>query len=164
MLGLIKSEATRNGDQIPYQLTEYRGHKVARFDAGIMARVGSSLLRSNQTELAKEVADNLIDGAPDSLSSQSSFFDSFQHQGDSDIWPYVDLESLRTRQFARELLSRRTDNLAAKLLIGGILEALKHGSTATFSAKLNREKLAIARLLGKCQCCGQRCVQVKVSA
>ncbi len=150
-LGMAKSDAQSNDREPPYKLSEYRGHKVAEFDGGLMARIDDWLLFSNKPKLAKRIADNLLDGTSRSLANNDEFTElrnrKLQDGASEDVWAYVDLESVRARRKNDEIFSGKTNDAGAELLIGGILEALAKSSQAFFGASLGEEDLKLTASL-----------------
>ncbi len=125
VLGWVDLDARNNNRSAPYQMFDYRGHRIAQFPQFSLGRVDDWLVASNQPQLLRSTMDRLIDQATGGFAATSIFRQAAALRASSpDAWGVVDLNTLRTAGVARELLSGKTDNPAAELLVGGVLETL----------------------------------------
>lgn len=127
VLGWVRSESEKNGKPAPFKISEYREGKVAKFEGAVVARVGHWLLVSNKPELARQVADNILDGTNDSLANNQEFASAIQsRRPDGQVWSYLDLNAIRKSGVAKDLFTGKTQDAAAELLFGGLMSTLKN--------------------------------------
>jgi len=141
LLGMIKQDAESKGNPVPYRIQEYRGHKVAKLDGGTLARIDDWLLLSNKPALAKTVADNLIDHSQTAL--PLPFEKQLSRLGSSNLVGYLDMEALRQRDIAPQLLGGQADNAGIELLFGGVLEAMNQSSELLLGVNLRDDSFEL---------------------
>ncbi|HMP79891.1 MAG TPA: hypothetical protein PKD54_10600 [Pirellulaceae bacterium] len=136
ILGWVELQARNENRATPFQMIDYRGHRIARFPEFALGRVDDWFFVSNQAALLQAAMDRALDGATDGLTSSAVWQHSAKmRDATSDVWVVADLDSLRRAGLARELLSGTTDNAGAELLLGGVFEAL--GQAAVVAANIN---------------------------
>ena len=141
--GVVLGFVQNNGQQ-KLEIEEYRGGKVAELDNAVVARFGDWFLMSNKKDMARQMADNLLDDAP-GLIANSAFRSSQElANGQADAWAYVDLQRLRQMNVAEELFKGATDEPGAELVFGGILEAMKSAETAVASLNIDSDQIALS--------------------
>ncbi len=149
LLAWVKSEAEKRGDDPP-ELQTYRGIKVAEMkDNALMGRWKNWLLLSNKGELAKRIADNLLDhdgDVDDRLSGMKWFQNARSKANSKSLWGTVHLEELRKAGVAKELFAGKADNPGAELILGGIYDGLKDAEYAVFGVDLDRDLKITATL------------------
>ena len=139
LLNVASMAADKEGKKDPFKKQKYRDAVAAEFDGFLIARYESWFVISNKPKLAQKIVDSLIDGPESSLSKQPWFQDAQKQHHDSDAWAAVDLETLRTAGVAKDLFRGKTDNPGAELILGGVLDALKHAPVAVGQLNLNRD-------------------------
>lgn len=132
LLNWVAKQAEDEGREVPFEIRDYRDFKVADFGVFIMARWKSWLLISNRKLHAKQIADNLLDGAETdtNLASANWYQQARSLEKTGDVWVGVNLKSLRERNIAQELFRGTTDDAAAELILGGILDVLEDSDLA----------------------------------
>ncbi len=121
---------------------EYRGIEAFSIDDELrVATYQDTLIVTNKAELGKTLIDNLLDETDTPLADKASFALAHESRGTGDIWGYADIEFFRNSGAARELYSGRTENPLVEILIGGVMDNLKH--TSHVSAQLNLETTAL---------------------
>ena len=150
LLGFVKNNAGEDA----FDLSEYRGGKVAEFDEFLIARFGTWFIVSNKEDYARQMADNLLDGVigndsiDDILSSNPIYASSAASQSaDDDAWAFVDLQTIRAADAANELFAGTTDNPGAELLFGGILEAFEDADFAATALRFNEQAVSLKALI-----------------
>jgi len=109
-----------------------------------MAQMGHWLFLTNKSELGKAVIDQYLDGTHDSLQSNQQFqhalakMESVDAQGGS-LAAYVDVAAMQKAGIAKGMFSEKLDNIAAEVVLGGILANLRHAPYATANLKVNVE-------------------------
>ena len=142
LLGWISQDAQDKGKPKPFTIHTYREFKVAKFEKGLLARWKNWLVLSDNKELAKTLADRMLDHEPgnpasDSLAGASWYRQAREMGRSGDVWAAVDLDTLRSAGIAPELFSGRTDNALVELVLGGVLDALEDADFAVLSARLD---------------------------
>ena len=138
ILGFVKNDGKRE-----LKIDTYRSGKVAEIDDVAVGRFGNWFLISNQSKMARQMADNLLDGNS-GLTGNASFKRFKNASPSSDAWAFADLERLRKLNVAKELFSGATDEPGVELLFGGILEVLERADTATASLNLENKGISLA--------------------
>lgn len=127
------------------EATEYGTYrKVVTLDVAPqvkMAFLENWLVVTNRPELGKQVIDNALDGAESSLAETLSFQEAKQNRAESQVWGYVNVETIRDAGIAERLYSGRTDNILAEVLFGGLLSNLQQTPYATASLNLQQDRV-----------------------
>lgn len=136
-LNMASFAAQGEGSEKPFTIKPYRECKVADFGDFLIARMGNWFLISNNKDLAKQIADNLLDGSSDSVSHQTWFQEAQAVQGQESIWAAVDLEAIREAGMAQELFAGSVDDPAVELLLGGVLDGMKNAAQVSANLRLD---------------------------
>jgi hypothetical protein len=150
MLSFIRNNAGEGAS--PFELTDHRGGKMARFREGSIARMGRWFLASNNhnalVELADRVAERETAKNADGSSGGKSLLQNAEFRKawdgrdqDSDAFAFVDVGAFRKAGLAPELFSGKTNNPGAELLVGGVLEGLSKANYLSASLKFDASKL-----------------------
>ncbi len=140
LIRLTREDAQRKGNDDPIKQAEYRGITAYRAGEARLARSGSWLLASNKDDLAKQLADAILDGRSNPLANKDSFQQArAARQGQPTGWMYLDINALREANVADELYAERTDNPGAELIFGGISSNLAKTPYATVSLYISAE-------------------------
>ena len=136
IIQMARDDAKRKGEDDPYETHEYRGVTAYQADDLILASFGPWLMMSNKGELAKQIVDAHQDGSESSLADEELFQDARESiEASPAAWGMVNLELIRDRGGAKELLRDKTDNILAEMLIGGIQARLVDAPFATFALR-----------------------------
>ncbi len=149
---MARNDAERKGEDDPYETHEYRGVSAYKADDLIFATVGPWLMLTNNSDLAKLVVDTHQDGSESSLADLELFHDARQSiEASPAAWGMINLELIRDRGGAEQLLRKRTDNILAEMLIGGIQSWLVDSPYVTISlqGRGNEVWLELAALRGR---------------
>lgn len=139
LLSFIANDADEKGKPVPFKKQKYRGVVTAQFDDFVIGRYQTWFIVSNKSMLAKQIADNLIDGSDASLATQSWFENAARESSRESAWMAIDLNKIRKSGRAKELFQGRTDNPGAELLLGGLFDALQHAPWASISLNLDND-------------------------
>jgi hypothetical protein len=120
---LARDDAKRKSEPNPVEEKEYRGLTGYKWSEAIVVELGSKLLVSNKTELAKQMVDRYLDQTDDGFRIPNS---GDQPASDSsklaDVW--IDLQSMRSTGIAKELLNEMPRDFGGELILGGLLHVL----------------------------------------
>lgn len=129
ILGFVRQQGGEN----VYQIKTYRDGKLALMKGLVLARYGNWFLLANQESYIRSMADNLVESekvstpSKTSLASSTPFLEAAKYRnGQSAIWTFVDLASVRKMPNTNPLFQGTTDNPAVELLFGGVLEGLEN--------------------------------------
>ena len=134
------SKLGQNPDQI--KEGEYRGVTAYQVNEARFAVVDAWLLMTNKPETGKAVLDRLIDGNGESLADNETFVKARATQSvDATAWAWADLGTLRDAGVAPKLFEGKSENPAAELIVGGILNTLQQTPFATAELKASHAGL-----------------------
>ena len=126
----LKLAGTVGNGKIEIKKKDYRDAVAAELDGVLIARYKSWFAVTSKKEYAKRIVDNMHDGATDPLAKQKWFIDAQAKRTKSDLWAAVDLETIRENVDDKAAFLGVTDNPGVELVVGGILDALKHSPIA----------------------------------
>ena len=129
IIQMARDDAKSKNQDDPYETQEYRG--ITAHEAGdvILAPLGHWLMLTNESELAKAVADAHLDGSDATLTASENFKDARgQIHGSPVAWGYADLKLIRDRGAEPALFRDRSDNIVSEMLLGGIFADMKEAS------------------------------------
>lgn len=136
IIQMARDDAKRKGEEDPFESREYRGVTAYKGDNLVLASFGPWLMVTNKGELARQVVDTHQDGSESSLANLKLFQAARESiESSPAAWGIVNLELIRDRGGAQELLRDRTDNILAEMLIGGIQSRLLHAPFATIAVR-----------------------------
>ncbi len=131
VLDLVRYQARERGQPDPIRSAEYRGIIAHQVNQVKVAVFDEWYLVTNRSELGKAVLDNYLDKNTRTFASKTSFREARQvRRSGSDAWAFADLDGLRRSGAASELFSGKAENPVAELLVGGLLDPLKHAPYA----------------------------------
>lgn len=146
ILGFIKQQGGENA----FQIKTYREGKLALMQGLVLARYGKWFLLSNQESYIRSMADNLADRGKASDSSQANlatspaFLAAVKKRSDkSSVWAFVDLVAVRKLPNTKPLFQGTTDNPAAELLFGGVLEGLEDAGFLAAGLQIASDQLRL---------------------
>ncbi len=122
---------------------EYRGFTAYALSKELkLAILDHWMLITNKSELGKSIIDQYLDRKNDSLHSSETFSIAMKQRdaqgGESAlVSAYVDIATLRSAGVPKALYNEKVDNLAAEVILGGVLANLRHTSFATATLRLN---------------------------
>lgn len=137
ILKLVSTTAGNDGKKTPFKKQEYRDAIAAEFDGFLVVRYKSWFLLTNKSDFAKQIVDNMVDGADSPLADQAWFKQAISQREQADVWAAVDLETVRKSAPDQEPFIGRTDNPGVELIFGGILDALQHTPVAIGGLNIN---------------------------
>lgn len=133
----------KDGAGIARQI-DYRGVTAYELKGGLLAKIDTFLLLTNQPEMGRTIVDQYLDRKPKSLATLPSFQKACQSmatkppEGDVRlIAGYVDLDAIRAGGIAKDVFQERIDNIAAEIVLGGVLTNLRHSPFVTASVDLS---------------------------
>lgn len=143
-LKISRDEAQKKGNPDPVQTRDYRGVTAYRVDQVRFAILGRMLVLTNKDELGKKLLDAWFDGGA-SLANEPSFKKALAERGAvPGAWAFVRLDKIRDAGMAQGLFRGKADNIAAEVLVGGILNTLQKTPYVTARADIDREGLKFA--------------------
>lgn len=125
----------------------YRGLQAYKYKELVYGVCGPYLLFSNKGELARSVADRILDGKSGSLAEDELFQTaSKERPAKSEGWAYLRMDVPRLLGVVKKITEKRSDNPLGELLFGGVLTALQHAPylSASLEVEGNTAKLAFA--------------------
>jgi hypothetical protein len=141
---LAKLDAKQNGNSSKFAEKDYRGIKAYQIDKAIIAMSEGRLMITNKSDLAKEIADSMLDDSKDVLANVDQFQKAQATKiEDSPIWTYVDLRTLRKAGVASELFDKKLANIGAEFLVGGLLSNLEHADFAVIGGYLDDKQISV---------------------
>ncbi len=145
ILDFVKQQAGNR--KSPFEIEENASGKLAIFDNLVIARSGADLVLASNKKQAVDALDRLTGkmAATSSLSSSKLFSQASSNSPPNQrISAFVNLEYLRNRGQASQLFAGMSENPAAELIFGGVLEALKDSGWATGSISLDEGNISLA--------------------
>jgi hypothetical protein len=145
----INDAKSKNNDN-PVKQANYRGMSAYQANGAVTVALGEYLVVVNKGEFGKAIVDCYLDQPTEVLENQTRFAAAVALRPEPSeslfAWGFADLTSLREAGFAKKVLSEKSDNFAAELLLGGLLETLHDASTitATWSLDAGGTKLSLA--------------------
>lgn len=144
LIELSRAAAKDAGNPDPVKSGEYRGVTAYQVDQARIVTVGRWLLVTNKPEAGKVVLDAYLDKPELTLASNSHFKDARSKADQSaTAWGYVNVEAIRNGGIAKDLFAGKTDNPVAELLVGGLLDTLRHTPYVTASLTLDQQQTRI---------------------
>ncbi len=148
ILGFAKT--SNKGDKPVFEVSDYHGGKVAKFEKATIARMGAWFLASNNHAELISMADRLHEletstesKQKSSLASTTPFLDAWQARDiKANGFVFANLQPLRDSGAAKELFAGSTDQPAVELFFGGILEALQEASFVSANISINDQQIA----------------------
>ncbi|HUG67283.1 MAG TPA: hypothetical protein VMM76_06010 [Pirellulaceae bacterium] len=138
LLDVARAAGSDAGRPDPVKSGEYRGIKVYQADKARFAMLGQWLAVTNKPESGKAILDAYLDKPEMTLASNAQFQESRSKAVDAaTAWGYVNIEPIRTGGVAKGLFAGKTDNPVAELLVGGLLDTLRHTPYVTASLTLD---------------------------
>lgn len=142
-LELASQDALRKGKENPVKTAVYREISAHQVDKAAFARLGRWLAVTNKSEAGKALIDRYLDGG-DSLADSQSFQQARKAiVGAPAAWSWLDMEAIRASGKVDKLMTGRTENPAAELLLGGLFDNLKHTPYVTSSIYLEENELRL---------------------
>lgn len=151
LVKLARTDAQNKKQPDPVKEAEYRGIQGYEFQNVVFGTLGSVVIVTNKSELAKDVIDRHLDSTNDSLENTALFRKTFgtenqassKEAGQAVASGFVDLDTLRDAGVANDLLGKKQKDFGAELLIGGVLATLQHTSFATGDIRFNENGIGI---------------------
>jgi hypothetical protein len=146
VIDLARQDALRQGKEDPVRTAEYREVTAHQIDKAAFVRLGRWLAVTNKSEAGKALIDRYLDGGP-SLADNESFQQARKETvGEPDVWSWLDMQAVRKSGKADKLMTGRSENPAAELLFGGLVDNLKQTPYVTSSTYLeqNEARLVVA--------------------
>lgn len=125
----------------------YRGLQAYKYKDLVYGVCGPYILLANKAELARNVADRILDGKSGSLAEDEQFQAAAQERpAKSEGWAYLRMDVPRLLGVVKKLTEKRSDNPLGELLFGGVLTALQHAPylTASLQVEGSTAKLAFS--------------------
>ena len=126
LLRLASNGAKEKGNEGPVKQASYRDVDVYKLDKALLATKGRWAIITNKPKLGRQVVDNLLDGAKTSLAGSAEFIAARKAIADKPLlWAVIRTMPLRNTGIAKTLLADKSENPAAEILLGGVLDTLK---------------------------------------
>jgi len=140
LIELARAAAKDAGNPDPVKSGEYRGLTAYQVDQAKIVTLGRWLVVTNKPESGKAVLDAYLDKPKMTLANTTQFQEARSKVADAaTAWGYVDVEAIRNGGIAKDLFSGKTDNPASELLVGGLLDTLRHTPYVTASLTLDQQ-------------------------
>lgn len=144
LIELIEAHARKQGKKSPIESQEHRGVRVWTFGPGEQhAIVGDTLIVSNQREALRAVLDLHAESSARGLAGKPRYQQAQQGTAGALAWAMVDLEALRQTPQVSKALSKKSENLLAEILIGGLRDALGTAPYAAVTLRLEDNQLRL---------------------
>ena len=144
LIELVRNDARSKSKDDPLPETEYRGLKVYGRSGARFTVAGPWIIVSNKDDLGSSIVDAVLDGREQSLAANPRFQQARQTQsGDSTLWGWVDIGTLRDAGPASKLKDGKSQNPGVELLVGGVIDALKQTPFVTASLNIAEEATRI---------------------
>ena len=141
-LELIAADAARNGRPSPLQNKEYRGYTAYTLGSNVSYVIaGELLIASNKPEILKSVLDRVKDGGRSLIDSADYQQSRSAVPSGQAAWSMLRLTPLRLFPKFGQVVSGKSNNPAAELIAGGVLDALRHADVVTSSVHLDASGL-----------------------
>ena len=145
LIKAAKDDAERKGKALDFEEHTYRDHTIYKFDKAIAGVIGQWLVITNKPALGRVVADSILDGRDENLTSQEKFQKAKASvTGEPVAWAYVDVAAVRDAGLAKELYKDKSNNPGVELLVGGILGTLQQADSATAAIYLDDDGIRLA--------------------
>lgn len=135
LVELTTSDAKSKSQDNPVKEASYRDVIAYQVNGAVTVALGEFLVVANKGEFGKAIVDNYLDSATNTLSHQTAFAAAIATRPAQTerpfAWGFADLQRLREVGFGKKLLADKSDNFAAELLLGGLLETLRDSATLT---------------------------------
>lgn len=136
-LNMATMAAQREDGEAPYRIQQFGDCKVADFGNFLIARKGTWFLVANNKKLAREIADNMSQVSDECVAEQAWYQEVRSANANQPVWIAVNLDAIRDAGVAKELFSGSVDDPGAELLLGGVLDGLKHAAHLSASIRLD---------------------------
>ncbi len=143
VMSLAREDAKGKGNPDPYSSEEYRGLTVYKTRDGGFATHGRWFLTANKADLGRQMLDQLLDGGDETLAHNPQFQQARSERGESAIWGFADVHSIRERNAARKALFGQAGNPLIELVLGGLQEVLRHSPYVTAAADLQFNRFTL---------------------
>ena len=140
---LALSEAAEHKRLEPVKQEDYREIANYRIGEAEYAVLGSYIVLTNKNVLLRFIIDHHLDGGK-SLNDDEQFQTARQQRAaDLTSWLYVDLRMIHLLAGTQKALSKKSDNPAAELLVGGILGAIPNAPYVTASLEVETRHIKL---------------------
>ncbi len=147
-LKLARDDAKRKGKEEPVEEKEYRSLTAYQLDKGIHAQFEDWYLLTNKGDLAKSIADALIDGNKDSLADNEQFQAAYKTKSDTaNGWAYANFAALRNAGVGKEVFKDKHDNPGVELLFGGIISTMEKTPYVAFEFSIGQSDVRLSALV-----------------
>ena len=151
LIKLARTDAKNKGEPDPIRQADYRGLRGLEYQNVVISNLGSVLIVTNKSELAKDIIDRTLDATVDSLESNIRFQQATKSICDQPVNEtsvhfargFLDLNELREAGVAKELLGEKTHDFAGELLLGGLLASLQKTSFASGCLMLEPSSISV---------------------
>ena len=140
LITLAREDARGRGRGDAAQTTAYRGQRADTVGQVTYATLGRCLLVTDKDALARQIVDNWLDDARNTLAHNPRFQTARQMgRGQPSVWVFLDIAALRDADVARELFHTPTSSPVIELLVGGLLCNLRETPFATGWLELKQQ-------------------------
>lgn len=144
LLELVRFAQQLQGRGPEIKESEYRSIPVWKAGEARWAIAGPWLIVTNKDGLGELVLDQHLDGDRRTLADDEVFQQAASGRlTQPGAWSYVRLDVFRALGIMGAITKRQTDNPAAELIAGGVLEALKTADYATASLAVAKEHIKL---------------------
>lgn len=139
---LARGDAQRNGRPDPVGEEKYRERTMLRLGEVSVVRIDDWLWLSNQGASLRKMIDAVADGRTSSLADREGFREAMQESQGAVAWGFFDLEAIRAFVPGGGP-PERIENVLVEALFGGLIDRLRHASTATARLEWKDERLTL---------------------
>ncbi len=128
---------------------DYRGFTAdVLSDKLKMVRMHDWLLLTNNSELGKSIIDHYLDRDSDTLAKNKTYAAASKDLESSTaeqrvVSAFLDVKRLRDAGVAKDVFKEKNDNLAAEIVLGGVLANLRHTPYVTGQLHLGKDGLSV---------------------
>lgn len=141
--GLLK--LANQNENIKVNEGEYRERKAYAVGQRLfLILLEDRVLVSDRKEMVKQMLDHWLDQPDGRLSESPAFVAAREGRGAETLWAWGNLEAIREAGMAPELFREKTENIGAELLVGGVLEVLRHSDHLAVSLDLRQDGLQVS--------------------
>lgn len=124
ILQVIEQELARQESKDKLEKGEYRKIETYRIGKDFHAAVaGSAILLSNKDQVLEAALDRHLDGGKKSLANVAAVAEGHKLLGGAPLaWAWLNLESARKQEGAKDVFAKPNDNAVLTVLFGGLLD------------------------------------------
>lgn len=144
LIELVRTDARSKNKDNPLPEDEYRGLTIYGQPGGRFTIAGPWIIFSSKDELGKSIVDAWLDGRDESLTTNPKLQQARANRSEgATFWSWIDIGTLRESGVAENLKRGSAENPGVELLVGGVLNTLKHTPYATASLHISTQETTL---------------------